>query len=170
MALFSSISRFRPGLPRCRFLDARLLGATPLYSERLLSSTPCSTAPATPTKALAFRDHEAIFRDVPSRELIRAYAVFRLCGIRAFVDNAQYLLALGNRILGKQVTRNIIKHTFFKHFVAGEWCFVGALWQYCTVIGPAVWEWACSNHAALARHSVCTSIDLCPCVVCMHHG
>ncbi|GAX83242.1 hypothetical protein CEUSTIGMA_g10668.t1 [Chlamydomonas eustigma] len=69
---------------------------------------------------LSFRDHESVFRGHSSMSLLRGWLVFRLCSIGSFVANAESLLALGNRTLGKEITVSVVKETFFKQFCAGE--------------------------------------------------
>ncbi|KAL3791618.1 hypothetical protein HJC23_012208 [Cyclotella cryptica] len=53
-------------------------------------------------------------------EIVRAIGVFQACRIPLIVNNAERLLNLSFRILGKRLTNTLMKHTFFKHFCAGE--------------------------------------------------
>lgn len=83
---------------------------------------------------LQFDDHKAIFREKTTFDLLRAYAVFRLCGVQSFVHNSETLLGLSKRLLGQSLTYAVVKHTFFKHFCAGEavmdtMCTVEARWD-----------------------------------------
>ncbi len=88
-----------------------------LVSKRSLTSEPVDDTSRT---ELDFRDHERIFKGQTTGQLLRAWVVFRLCSIPAFVDNAQHLLNIGNRLLGKQLTHGLLKMTFFNHFCAGK--------------------------------------------------
>lgn len=67
----------------------------------------------------AFRDYRAVFSQASTTELLRAWVVFRMCGVRSFVNNGQALMTLSNRILGPNLTTALIKHTFFRHFCGG---------------------------------------------------
>lgn len=54
-------------------------------------------------------------------ELLRAIVVFEAClRLPSIVKHADALLALSNKLLGKTITKTIVKHTFFRHFCAGE--------------------------------------------------
>jgi len=53
-------------------------------------------------------------------EIVRAIGVFQACRIPFLVNNAERLLNLSSRILGKKFTGTLMKHSFFKHFCAGE--------------------------------------------------
>eukprot|EP00798_Chlamydomonas_sp_ICE-L_P007767 gene7767-953_t len=78
------------------------------------------TSNARQAQAIRFDDHKAIFAGRPTKDLVRGLLVFRLCGISAFVNNADFLLGLGRTIIGKKATNFIVRHTFFAHFCAGE--------------------------------------------------
>ena len=68
-------------------------------------------------------------------EVFRALVVFQLCGIKKLVDNNEMascakektkkhlffpqLMKLGQRILGKNLFGEVMKRTFYGHFVAG---------------------------------------------------
>jgi hypothetical protein len=59
-------------------------------------------------------------QDRTTLELIRSYAIFRLCTVRPLVSNARPLLALSTTLLGRALTARLIKLTFFHQFCAGE--------------------------------------------------
>ena len=52
-------------------------------------------------------------------ELVRAYGVFTTCQIRPIVQNADKLLNFTKKILGANITYNLVRGTFFGHFCAG---------------------------------------------------
>lgn len=69
---------------------------------------------------LCFDNAEAAFRGVPSADLARSVAVFSTCGIQPLVRNADWLFRYSQRLLGRTVTGMAVRHTFYKHFCAGE--------------------------------------------------
>lgn len=73
-----------------------------------------------PKDELDFTNTKAIFESKSMPELIRAYAVFRICGIEPLVARSGQLVELSNKILGKSLTNLALKDTFFGHFCGGE--------------------------------------------------
>lgn len=69
---------------------------------------------------LSFENAKIAFRSKSTAQLLRAYMVFHLCGIRPLIDNQQNILSLTRRVLGKTLFKTLMKHTFYGHFVAGE--------------------------------------------------
>ena len=86
---------------------------------------------------LSFNDHEyyveyisygylisiclrAAYRSKKTSEVVRAYAVLTLCGIKPLVTHNATLMMLGQKILGKTLFGLIMKQSFYGHFVAGE--------------------------------------------------
>lgn len=69
---------------------------------------------------LSFNDHEAAYRSKKTSEVVRAYAVLTLCGIKPLVAHNATLMKLGQKILGKTLFGFIMKQSFYGHFVAGE--------------------------------------------------
>ena len=81
------------------------------------------------------QDHKAAFKSKTTMEVFRALVVFQLCGIKKLVDNNEMascakektkkhlfflqLMKLGQRILGKNLFGEVMKRTFYGHFVAG---------------------------------------------------
>ena len=53
-------------------------------------------------------------------ELFTAIGVFSSCRIPILIQNAEYFLDLSYKILGRTITNSVMKHTFFRHFCAGE--------------------------------------------------
>lgn len=69
---------------------------------------------------LDFDDVSLSFASKTTQELLRAYVVYRICTIRPIVSAADTLLSLSQKVLGRSITRAIIKPTFFSQFCAGE--------------------------------------------------
>ena len=70
--------------------------------------------------ALDFGDSEAAYSSLTQTDLLRAIAVFTVCGISPLVTHAERLLSVANRVLGPSAVAAIIRPTFFKHFCVGE--------------------------------------------------
>lgn len=86
-------------------------------SAESASATKLESATQVP---LDFGDPRQAFAAKTTGELLRQLVVLRLCQLRPLVDNADTLLDLSNKVLGQRLTSAVIRHTFFKHFVAGE--------------------------------------------------
>ena len=79
--------------------------------------------PAPPLQRLPninFTDSASAHGSKSTFELLRAIAVFKLCQVPFLVKHAESLLNLSSKILGNTITNGLVKHTFFKHFCAGE--------------------------------------------------
>eukprot|EP00127_Corallochytrium_limacisporum_P005641 Clim_evm20s210 gene=Clim_evmTU20s210 len=72
-----------------------------------------------PTR-LDFGDAGIAFKSKTLFELARAWAIFKICTFRPFVDNAEKILDVSEKILGKSVTLFFVRHSFFNHFCAGQ--------------------------------------------------
>ncbi|KAK1748748.1 proline dehydrogenase [Skeletonema marinoi] len=53
-------------------------------------------------------------------ELLTAIGVFSSCRLPFLIRNAEYFLDLSYKTLGHGITNAVMKHTFFRHFCAGE--------------------------------------------------
>jgi len=69
---------------------------------------------------LTFLDNEAAYKSKKTSEVMRAYLVMSLCGIKPLVDHNAKLMKLGQMVLGKTIFGMLMKQTFYGHFVAGE--------------------------------------------------
>merc|ERR1712242_411482 len=69
---------------------------------------------------MTFNDHEAAYRSKKTSEVVRAYAVLTLCGVKPLVTHNATLMKLGQKILGKTLFGHLMKQSFYGHFVAGE--------------------------------------------------
>jgi hypothetical protein len=70
--------------------------------------------------AVDFTDTASAYSSLATADLLRAYLVFRACGLRPLVAHADSLLQTAYSVLGKGVTEALVKATFFRHFCAGE--------------------------------------------------
>lgn len=73
-----------------------------------------------PKPDLSFEDSETAFKSKSSLELLRGYLVFQLCSLNFLIDNQKFLLSLSRRVLGKRLFSQLMRMTFYGHFVAGE--------------------------------------------------
>jgi proline dehydrogenase len=84
-------------------------------------SHPLSKPPQLQKPAIDFDSSASAHGTKTTVELLRAIIVFEAClRLPSLVKHADNLLALSNKLLGKTVTKTIVKYTFFRHFCAGE--------------------------------------------------
>lgn len=69
---------------------------------------------------LQFASPAEAYRNVPTWNLVRAWAVFSACRWAWLVQNADRLLGAARKLLGDRVVSLVVRPTFFKHFCAGE--------------------------------------------------
>lgn len=69
---------------------------------------------------LSFANPEAAFKSKTTWEVLRAYIVYQLCSSSFLVDNNMQLMKIGKAILGQKMFAQVMKLTFYGHFVAGE--------------------------------------------------
>ena len=67
-----------------------------------------------------FDDSREAYRSKTSIELLRAIAVFRLCGVSTLVKRSNQILDGASKVVGRQAVDYVVKKTFFGHFCAGE--------------------------------------------------
>ncbi|KAK9834130.1 hypothetical protein WJX81_000815 [Elliptochloris bilobata] len=85
-----------------------------------IAPKPWQSEPATcPWPVLRFDDPKEAFQAKSTRQLLQSLAVFQTCACRPFVDNAGWLLPACRRT-ARPVVDWAVRHTFFKHFCAGE--------------------------------------------------
>eukprot|EP00744_Colponema_vietnamica_P004938 GILI01007304.1.p1 GENE.GILI01007304.1~~GILI01007304.1.p1 ORF type:complete len:534 (+),score=210.81 GILI01007304.1:81-1604(+) len=53
-------------------------------------------------------------------ELLHSLMVFQMCSVKPFVKNGNTLLKLSSKVIGEDATMSLVRHTFFRHFCAGE--------------------------------------------------
>ena len=53
-------------------------------------------------------------------ELLNSLLCYRVCKIKRIVDNSNRLYDLSNKILGKRVTKELVKNSFGRVFTGGE--------------------------------------------------
>jgi len=71
-------------------------------------------------KSLSFVDPKEAYMSKKTSEIVRAYFVYTLCGIRPIVEHNAKLMKFGQMVLGKTLFGILMKQTFYGHFVAGE--------------------------------------------------
>eukprot|EP00011_Vannellida_sp_DIVA3-517-6-12_P001001 CAMPEP_0114624364 /NCGR_PEP_ID=MMETSP0168-20121206/10729_1 /TAXON_ID=95228 ORGANISM="Vannella sp., Strain DIVA3 517/6/12" /NCGR_SAMPLE_ID=MMETSP0168 /ASSEMBLY_ACC=CAM_ASM_000044 /LENGTH=554 /DNA_ID=CAMNT_0001835637 /DNA_START=21 /DNA_END=1683 /DNA_ORIENTATION=- len=59
------------------------------------------------------------YKEKTTLELLRASAVMSMCSIDVLVDNSDKLLRWSYKVLGKGITNQLLKWTFFGHFCGG---------------------------------------------------
>lgn len=69
---------------------------------------------------VSFNDPNAAFKSKTTLELIRAYFVYVLCSSEFLVENNMKLMKLTKAIMGDKLFVQLMKSTFYGHFVAGE--------------------------------------------------
>ena len=71
------------------------------------------------THDASFTDSKVAYSSKSNVDLMRGIVVLLMCH-ETVVRNSERLLSLSRNLLGSTVTNALIKHTFFKHFCAGE--------------------------------------------------
>ncbi|KAL5275540.1 PRODH family protein [Megaselia abdita] len=82
-----------------------------------------STAAAAPQRDpldVGFNDPKAAFKSKTTFELIRAYLVYLMCSSETLVENNMKLMKVAQAVLGTKLFTQLMKSTFYGHFVAGE--------------------------------------------------
>mmetsp|Transcript_39726 Transcript_39726/g.72724 ORF Transcript_39726/g.72724 Transcript_39726/m.72724 type:complete len:592 (-) Transcript_39726:88-1863(-) len=79
-----------------------------------------STLAHAPPSQMCFSDSASAHGSKSTFELVRAIGVFNVCRLSFIVKHAEGLLGLSTKVLGSSITNTVVKHTFFKHFCAGE--------------------------------------------------
>lgn len=69
---------------------------------------------------VGFNDPNAAFKSKTTFELIRAYFVYVLCSSEFLVENNMKIMKLTKAIMGDNLFVQLMKSTFYGHFVAGE--------------------------------------------------
>jgi hypothetical protein len=80
---------------------------------------PVTQQPFSTFQKLNFEDYESIYSTSSTADLLRGYLIFRMCNIPGFVKHADHLLYLSQKVLGKKITTEIVRQSFFRHFCAG---------------------------------------------------
>ncbi len=73
-----------------------------------------------PHASCNFSDAQSAHGSKSVGELLRAIGVFSSCRLPFLIQNAEYFLDLSYKTLGHSITNAVMKHTFFRHFCAGE--------------------------------------------------
>ncbi len=67
-----------------------------------------------------FSDAQSAHISKSTFEIVTAIGVFSSCRLPFLIQNAEYFLGLSYKFLGPTITNAVMKHTFFRHFCAGE--------------------------------------------------
>jgi proline dehydrogenase len=73
-----------------------------------------------PQASCNFSDAQSAHGSKSFVELLRAIGVFSSCRLPFLIQNAEFFLDLSYKTLGRSTTNAVMKHTFFRHFCAGE--------------------------------------------------
>ncbi|XP_049518855.1 hydroxyproline dehydrogenase [Dermacentor silvarum] len=72
-----------------------------------------------PRDGLDFSDHSMAYQHKSLWELVRALGVLKVCSYDWLVDNSQWLLTTGERVLGRNLMGALVGPTFYRQFVGG---------------------------------------------------
>ncbi|XP_050043133.1 hydroxyproline dehydrogenase-like [Dermacentor andersoni] len=90
-------------------------GMRALLPLRRRRSFCCSTPPV----GLDFSDHSMAYQHKSLWELVRALGVLKVCSYDWLVDNSQWLLTTGERVLGRNLMGALVGPTFYRQFAGG---------------------------------------------------
>jgi proline dehydrogenase len=91
-----------------------------LLKGRRSLSTAVRLARASPPTVVDFHNPQLAFASRSTADLLRGAAVLAVCSKPIIVRNADTLLGLATKVLGKRATNRLVRETFYAHFVAGE--------------------------------------------------
>ena len=100
--------------PFCRYARLNMNG----LQEN--SSSPYNSEPHNqPFLPICFDQPDKAFQARSTTQLAKSLAVFKACGIKALVNNGNWMLHRSKAIFGSALVDGIVKRTFFQHFCAG---------------------------------------------------
>lgn len=67
-----------------------------------------------------FNDHQSACVNKTTKEVLRAFIVYKLCSINFLVNNNEKIIKICQKIMGKTVFYWLMKNSMYGHFVAGE--------------------------------------------------
>lgn len=67
-----------------------------------------------------FENAREAYKSKSNGQLLRALLVLNLCSVKTLVENNKQVLAVSRKLLGKKLFAQMMKMTFYGHFVAGE--------------------------------------------------
>jgi proline dehydrogenase len=111
--LLSRAGRLRAGIRR-PLSQIPLQGAPGVHKEEPASK------PERRLGTVDFYDTKVAYGSLPTSEILRALVVFHTCSIKPLVQNADTLLKRAYAVFGRGLTEAVVRHTFFRHFCAGE--------------------------------------------------
>jgi len=95
-----------------------LFSSTVDATEEVQSGAPRVAQDAAPI--IDFLDARSAFASKSTVELLLSWSIYKACGIKAIVDNAETLYSLAIRVFGSTLVHAIVRRSMFKHFCAGE--------------------------------------------------
>ena len=69
--------------------------------------------------ALDFGDYDSAYRGYSTREILRSFAILRLCRSERLVRNAEALVETSKALLGDGITYSALERSFFRQFCPG---------------------------------------------------
>lgn len=129
--MLSSVTKRSIIYNTCRIIRRNAVRRPQIVAHKSIPTRRLLSCPANESSSIAFDTSKAKatpdFSDPRSAhgskstfEIVRAIGVFQACRIPCLVNHAERLLNISSRTLGKKFTDTLMKHTFFKHFCAGE--------------------------------------------------
>lgn len=79
-----------------------------------------SVDPAFAKVDVQFENAREAYKSKSNGQLLRALLVLNLCSVKTLVENNKQVLAVSRKLLGKKLFEQMMKMTFYGHFVAGE--------------------------------------------------
>ena len=83
-------------------------------------SSSSTSSTSTPRQLVDFSNTEMAYSSKSVPAILRALAIYQLCGVDVFVRNSEKLYTLATKVLGERVVDWLVRPTFFAHFCAGE--------------------------------------------------
>ena len=127
MALFTSLRKFSRKIFNANALKKNLFFSADKQSRNQFNNTASTDLsdlydkpPRRDPLDTSFNDPEAAFRSKSTWEILRAYIVYTLCSSNYLVENNMELMKVTKAIIGERLFRQLMKATFYGHFVAGE--------------------------------------------------
>lgn len=100
----------------CKHTTIRTLVSSTAKASSSIAFDTYKTANPTPN----FADPQSAHGSKTTAEIVRSIGVFQACRLPFLVNNAEKLLNMSSKVFGSTFTNAVMKHTFFKHFCAGE--------------------------------------------------
>jgi len=102
-----------PAAVRCR--QRHFFGSSARRTTRPFATE----AAQQPAADLDFLNARLAFESKSTFEVLRAWAIFKICSIQPIVDNCEKLYTVALKVLGTTLVHGVVKQSFFGHFCAG---------------------------------------------------